>query len=61
MSERERASCVYCLHALLGLTTGPLACESEEAHEALGEEKITEFLAAREHDCPFFEDDQLPW
>lgn len=55
------AECVYCIHARLSLTQGAVACECEEAHAELGEERIAEYLEGGEHDCPFFEDDELPW
>ena len=42
--------CIHCVHARLSLRQGAVACECSEAHEALGEEKIEEYLKGGEHD-----------
>jgi hypothetical protein len=58
---KQRAECIYCIHAQLSLYAGAVACTSEDAHRDEGEEKIREYLAGGDHNCPHFEDDELPW
>jgi hypothetical protein len=55
------AECLHCIHAVLPLFGGEIRCDSVEAHAILPSEKIEEFTAGGEHDCPFFEDDEMPW
>lgn len=55
------ANCTYCIHVRTGLLPGPSHCDCVEARETLGEETVQRYLAGGEHDCPFFEDDMLPW
>ena len=54
-------NCRYCVHSIQSFLGGEIRCGSEKAWEDLEEQVIRENLAAEEHDCPHFEDDQLPW
>lgn len=60
-SGSDRPNCLHCIHAVLGLCSGAMKCNNQRAHADLGEEVIARHLASGEHDCPFFEDDMLPW
>ena len=53
--------CLHCVHSVLPLVGGEIRCGSDAAHRELGEAKIAVYTAEAEHDCPFFEDDELPW
>jgi hypothetical protein len=55
------AECVYCIHARTNPITGRISCDSAEAKEELGEERVQRYTSGGEHDCPHFEDDELPW
>lgn len=55
------SNCRYCVHSIQSILSGSIRCGSDEAHVELEEETIRRFLHAEEHDCPHFEDDQLPW
>ncbi len=55
------AACCHCIHGQQNLVTGKQSCVSKKAEEEIAEEQMAVFLAGGEHDCPFFEDDELPW
>jgi hypothetical protein len=61
VNDESRARCLHCIHSQTSFITGEITCTCPEAIEEMGEERIAEFTAGGEHDCPHFEDDQLPW